>query len=133
MRHLLDALLTWDYLPFCLLCKDSFLRDYHGGSARYCSSAPVNALLALATRVLNENDGSALSSSLSDIQAFGILSLYQISCGRAPEAQELAEAFASSITDLCSREPLAGTRDEYARARATTYCGAISLIRYVMS
>lgn len=157
IRNLFDSLLTWDYLPFCLMCKDPYLRDYYSGSSRYCSSALVNALLALAMRMVNENQGeagiAAMSvwseskaffdeaeailhgswpcSGLPDIQALGILALYQVSCGREPEARELSEAFAGAITDLCLREPLVGKQEEqYARVRATTYCGAISLVRY---
>lgn len=158
VRRLLDALLTWDYLPFCLMCKDPFLRDYYSGSSRYCSSALVNALLALATRVVHENGDEAESpgpgfkcgskpffdeadaiirstgpsASLPDIQAIGILALYQITCGREAEAQALADSFAARIADLCLQEPLVGSEaDEYAKVRATSYCGAVSLIRYV--
>ncbi|KAM4061174.1 putative nitrate assimilation regulatory protein nirA [Hirsutella rhossiliensis] len=156
VRQLLDALLTWDYLPFCLMCKDPFLRDYYSGSTRYCSSALVNALLALATRVVHETNnetespgpgfkcgsktffdeadaiihGTGHSTNLPDIQAIGILSLYQITCGREAEAQALAESFAARIADLCLQEPLEGAEaEEYAKVRATSYCGAVSLIR----
>ncbi|KAH7111007.1 nitrate assimilation regulatory protein nirA, partial [Dactylonectria estremocensis] len=155
LRHLFDALTTWDYLPFSLLCKDQFLQDYQSGSSRFCSSALVHAVLALASRLINENDDDArllpsgwLGSKmfldeaeailqargplnrLPDIQALGILSLYQMRCGREAEAHELAEAFVASITELCQREPLMDKEEEqYSRARATTYCGAVSLVR----
>ena len=155
-RQLFDALATWDYLPFCLLCKDPFLQGYYSGSNQYCSSALVNALLALATRVVIEgnDDASVLPSqsfgskqffddakaavqiggspsALPDIQALGILSLYQISCGREGEAKELAENFACGITNLCLQEPIKGDNDRlYAKVRAATYCGAVSLARY---
>ncbi|KAH7110017.1 putative nitrate assimilation regulatory protein nirA [Dactylonectria estremocensis] len=155
LRHLFDALTTWDYLPFSLLCKDQFLQDYQSGSSRFCSSALVHAVLALASRLINENDDDArllpsgwLGSKmfldeaeailqargplnrLPDIQALGILSLYQMRCGREAEAHELAEAFVASITELCQREPLMDKeKEQYSRARATTYCGAVSLVR----
>ncbi|KPM39394.1 hypothetical protein AK830_g7157 [Neonectria ditissima] len=155
LRHLFDALTTWDYLPFSLLCKDRFLEDYQSGSSQFCSSALVHAVLALASRLINENDddsrllpsgwlGSKIFfdeaeailqargklDNLPDIQALGVLSLYQIRCGREVEALELAEAFVASITDFCQREPLMDEEEEeYYRARATTYCGAVSLIR----
>lgn len=159
VRELLDALLTWDYLPFCLMCRDPFLKDYCSGSTQYCSSALVNALLALATRVVHENNdetgspgqgfvsGSATffeqadtiihrngpPMNLPDIQAIGILSLYQISCGRETEAQALAESFAARVADLCHRESPAGAEAaEYVKVRATSYCGAVSLVRYVV-
>ncbi|KAJ6446082.1 2-deoxy-D-gluconate 3-dehydrogenase [Purpureocillium lavendulum] len=170
----LDSLLKWDYLPFCLLCKDPFLRDLTNGTGQYCSSALVNALLALSQRTFDEplqrphhrslplfqdanirttslsstafqewaggqaffDEAVALtncaghSPSLPDIQALGILALYQIGSGCDVEARELADAFAAAAADLCSRVPLtAGTQDEYAHVRATTYCGAISLVR----
>ncbi|KAM4066774.1 hypothetical protein HRG_000804 [Hirsutella rhossiliensis] len=148
VRQILDALLTWDYLPFCLMCKDPFclmckdpfFRDYCSGSSRYCSSALVNALIALATRVVHEISDEAESpgpgfktgpsANLPDIQAIGILSLYQITCGREAEAQALADSFAARIVNLCPQEPLMGSEAEkYAKVWATSYRGAVSLIR----
>ncbi|KJZ68614.1 hypothetical protein HIM_11993 [Hirsutella minnesotensis 3608] len=154
VRHLFDALLTWDYFPFCLMCKDPFLRDFCSGSNQYCSSSLVNALIALSIRVVNETNkeavrpgpgwsgskaffdeaeaiiDSTVSANLPDIQALGILSLYHISCGRETEAQELAESFAAHITNFRLQEPLMGVEaDEYDKVRATSYCGAVSLIR----
>lgn len=156
IQHLVDALLTWDYLPFCLFCKDLFWQDYCSGSNLFCLSALVNAILALSTYLINENDdpgplpsgwfGSRLffdeakllvrdngpSSSLPDIQALGVLSLYHMRCRREADAQGLAQTFATSITRLCQYPPLGGEEGQYARARATTYCGAVSLIRYAL-
>ncbi|XP_044720090.1 nitrate assimilation regulatory protein nirA [Hirsutella rhossiliensis] len=131
VRQILDALLTWDYLPFCLMCKDPFFRDYCSGSSRYCSSALVNALIALATRVVHEISDEAespgpgfktgRSANLPDIQAIGILSLYQITCGREAEAQALADSFAARIVNLCPQEPLMGSEAEkYAKVWATS-------------
>jgi len=155
VQQLFDAVLTWDYLPFCLLCRAAFLEDYNSRLSRYCSSTLVHALLALATRMMIENGSENVSlpngwsgsktffdvaeelirangslSKLPDIQALGILSLYQFSCGRETKAQELADAFAASITDLCLQQSLHVTEgDPYLVVRATTYCGAVSLIR----
>ncbi|KAK0716922.1 hypothetical protein B0T26DRAFT_740538 [Lasiosphaeria miniovina] len=155
IRHLVDVVLTSDYLPFCLLCTDLFLHDFEHGSSRFCSPALVHAILALATCLVNENnDSSGLLPSgwvgsqtffeeaqsdfrqggqpdaLPDIQALGILALYQLRCGREAEAQELAEVCVTSIMDLCQRMPLDGEEEElHARVRATTYCGAITLVR----
>lgn len=156
IRHLFEVLFTWDYLPFCLLCKDLFLRDYHNGSDRFCSVALVYSILALVTRLINEyadDDGvlppgwlksgifyeraqviawdSEHPLGLPDIQALGFLSLYHLRCGREAEAQESAEACAAAITQLCQHEHLMDRENEgYARVRATTYCGAVSLTRY---
>lgn len=160
LRHLFDALFTWDYLTFSLLCYDLFLQDFYTGSTRFCSSTLVHAILAMATRLVNEDDddsgilpsgwfGSVIFSDeaesevqegrqidrLPDIQALGILSLYRIRCGQEAKAQKLVEAFSTSITKLCQRKPLLGDEvgDQYARVRATTYCGAISLTRYAIN
>ncbi|KAI5459151.1 hypothetical protein BGZ63DRAFT_512716 [Mariannaea sp. PMI_226] len=157
IRHLFDALVTWDYLPFCLLCKELFLQDFYSGSDQFCSSALVHAMLALATRLINESgddngilpsgwlhskfffqkaesllSGKAPFSSLPDNQALGILSLYQIRCGREVQAKHLAETFVASITQLCQHEQPEIRQEEsdaYDRVRATTYCGAVSLAR----
>jgi len=176
IRDRFDWLMTWDYLPFCLLCKDPFLQDYASGEGRYCSPALANSLLALSTRILDKRqhphqqqrqkeqqdcpaksdagggfpdshcwDGQALFdesetlisgkehiSTLPDIQTLGMLALYQVSCGREADARELAEAFKAEITIPCLLEPLEADKQDgrYMQVRATTYCGAISLVRY---
>lgn len=162
IRQLFDNLAMWDYLPLCLFCNSHFLQDYHAGRNRYCSSALVYALLALAYRrtfeggsqsecppqggrvccssvffeeaesIVLRNDSSG--KSLPDIQALGILAIYQISYGRNAEAFQLIETFKTAATDFCLQEPLIGPTEEfYGVVRATTYCGAVSLSRYVVS
>ncbi|GJN86841.1 hypothetical protein PLIIFM63780_010423 [Purpureocillium lilacinum] len=156
IRDRFDSLLTWDYFPFCLLCKDPFLQDFASGEGRYCSPALVNSLLALSTRIQDErqhphqqqhqkkqqtcltksdadgefphsdcwnsqalfDEAEALISgkeqlgTLPDIQTLGMLSLYQVSCGREAEARELAEAFKAEITKLCLQEPLEADKQD---------------------
>ncbi|KAK0639033.1 hypothetical protein B0T16DRAFT_235932 [Cercophora newfieldiana] len=155
VRHLIDALRTWDYLPFCLFCEDLFLRDYDSDSTRFCSFALVHAILALSTRLINESSDDAallpsgwLSSQvffdrakahlpddsqlaeLPDIQALGILALYRLRCGLEAEAGELAEVFAARVTEFCQRSPPEDeAREDCTKARVITYCGAVSLIR----
>lgn len=153
--HLVDALRTWDYLPFCLFSEDLFMRDYESGSTQFCSSALLHAVLALSTRLINEGSDEAgllpsgwLRSqlfadearalvkeagqypSLPDIQALGLLSLYHLRCGREVKALEEAERFLSQITELCRGATPNTEGDEYASVRVTTYCGAVSLARY---
>jgi len=156
VRHLIDALRTWDYLPFCLFCEDLFLRDYDKGATGFCSFALVHAILALSTRMINESgddaellpsgwlssqvffdeasahlpDGTQVSE-LPDIQALGILALYRLRCGQEEEARELAEAFAARIAEFCHcLLPEGESREDHSKARMITYCGAVSLIRY---
>ncbi|KAJ6785245.1 hypothetical protein PWT90_07212 [Aphanocladium album] len=155
IRHLFDVLVTWDSISFCILRKHEFLQDFESGSSRFCSSALVHALLALATRLINETEDEShvlpsgwLGSkyflqkaetmlreqgsprTLPDIQSLGILAFYHIRCGQENAARELAEQCSSGIRSLCSQERDASTLEEqYIKVRATTYCGAISLLR----
>ncbi|KAM4061565.1 nitrate assimilation regulatory protein nirA [Hirsutella rhossiliensis] len=133
VRQILDALLTWDYLPFCLMCKDPFFRDYCSGSSATKRRARGLASSAEANH-FRQGRGhypqNRPSANLPDIQAIGILSLYQITCGREAEAQALADSFAARIVNLCPQEPLMGSEAEkYAKVWATSYRGAVSLIR----
>ncbi|KAL3952842.1 hypothetical protein ACCO45_012785 [Purpureocillium lilacinum] len=149
-----DSLLTWDHLPFCLLCKDQFLQDFASGEGRYCSPALVNSLLALSTLILDERQHphqqqhqkeqqDCLAKSDADggfptpvvrtvrlyIQTLGILALYQISCGREAEARELAEAFKAEITKSCRLEPLEADKqdDRYMQVNGQASTGRSSV------
>ncbi|KAG7284903.1 hypothetical protein NEMBOFW57_009518 [Staphylotrichum longicolle] len=120
----------------------------------FCSSALVHAILALATRLINERSDDAglhqsgwprsrcfmnkaktilqdtkAPSTLPDIQALGIFSLYYLRCGQETEAQAYAESFATSISDLFQRSPMYEGEDDYAESLRTSYCGAVSLMR----
>lgn len=161
VRELVDFVLEWDGMLFCLLWKDLFHRDFENGGTQYCSAALVNALLALTMRIKQQDprmnqqvdfshqrlntssDGffadamkllpsnGGRPKNLADIQALGMLALYEASSDREAETQKLANEFAAAITELCLHEvptQLKGTG--YERVRAYTYCGAISLLRY---
>jgi len=138
IRQLFLALLSWDCLPFCIICDAPFLPAFDTHSTQFCSQALVNALIALAIRVLIETEngsgptsknsfgsmqffdtaeGLLLTSerltSLPDIQALGILSIYQISCGRETESEKLAQLFCSNITGLCNQRLPEEKDEEY--------------------
>ncbi|PHH60752.1 hypothetical protein CDD81_1290 [Ophiocordyceps australis] len=152
VQHHFDSLSAWDQLPFCLLNRDLFLWAYHEDSHLYCSSALVNALLALATLVVREQavdhgpsrelscaffteaqsilKSTTAEPTLPDIQALGIMSLYKMSDGCGPEAQRLAHDFKCQIQDLCcSEHNLDDLGSEYVLASTVTRYGAISLSR----
>ncbi|KAH6855956.1 hypothetical protein B0I37DRAFT_366193 [Chaetomium sp. MPI-CAGE-AT-0009] len=154
IRHLIDALRTWDHLPFCLFSEDLFLQDYTSGSTRFCSSALVHAILALSIRLINEasDDGGVYQSGwprsrslldtarkllrdtkppsiLPDVQALGMLSLYYLRCGRETEAQEYADSFATSISELRQSSPVQAEEQSYAQSMTMSYCGGVSLKR----
>ncbi|UNI15340.1 hypothetical protein JDV02_001880 [Purpureocillium takamizusanense] len=134
VRKLLESLLTWDYLPFCLVCKEPFLHDYTTGNSRYCSSALVNALLALAIRTVNldehqrqQQDGrenfASMPNSPDDLALF-------------EEAEALVKGGAHSLTlpDIqalgilsiyhlsCGHEADAAVQAEVFAASMTTLC-----------
>ena len=72
------------------------------------------------------------ASTLPDIQALGVLAMYQLQCGHESEARKLAEDFGDAMTSLCLRELHTPTKGEqYRLVRASSYCAAISLIRFV--
>jgi hypothetical protein len=156
IRHLIDALRTWDYLPFCLLVEDRFLQDLTSRSTNFCSSALVHALLAISTRLVNEgNDDVAryqsgwltsryfhdkakeilraneASRTLPDMQANGVLALYYLRCGQEADAEASAQSFSNSIDDLRKRSLTHGEEVEgYTQSLNFSYCGALTLTRY---
>ena len=155
IRHLLDAIFTWEHLAVCLLCKDLFILDFEGGSTQFCSASLVHAMLAIAfslktnddiflpckglrSRLFYDEAKSCLKSltkprDLPNIQALGMLSLYEIRCGREEQAMETAEKFFSAMANLChSQVQMTEQSDQYTRARTTSYNGALLLVRYAI-
>lgn len=110
VQHLLALYFCWEYPTFASLSKEHFLRDFQAGRHRYCSSILVNALLALGCRFstqpmtrANPNDPYSSGDhffkecqrlfyeetdhhSLTTIQALGIMSIREASCGRDSES-----------------------------------------------
>lgn len=110
VEHLLALYFCWEYPTFASLSKDHFLEDFRTGNARHCSSLLVNALLALGCRFSKQaharsdpkNSNTAgdhfyaeaeklLAAqenrhSLTTIQALGLMSLREASCGRSSKS-----------------------------------------------
>jgi hypothetical protein len=157
IHHLVDVILTWDYLPLSLLSLNDFLQSFYTNSTKSCSTALVCALLALAARLVNEDqdDAEILPSGwigsntfykeaqealqkapagdrLPDIQAVGVLSIYRLRCGQETDALDYAESCFTKITDLRNHgQSKDKSKDQQARARDITYLAAVSLRRYV--
>ncbi|KJZ77439.1 hypothetical protein HIM_03163 [Hirsutella minnesotensis 3608] len=153
VRQMIAALRSWDYLPFCFICEEPFFESFNAGSGQFSSKALVDSLLALAIRVLIEGndaanlvencprsrsffDGaeSALGASerlvtLPDIQALGILALYQLTCGNESGALSRAQSCVRGISELCVKQGSGDSDETYTQSRTTTYCAAISLVR----
>ncbi|EGX89057.1 C6 transcription factor (NirA), putative [Cordyceps militaris CM01] len=110
VHHLLALYFCWEYPTFASLSKEHFLRDFQDGRHRYCSPILVNALLALGCRFSTQpktrefpNDPYSSGDhffkealrllnaepdhhSLTVIQALGIMSIREASCGRDSES-----------------------------------------------
>lgn len=67
---------------------------------------------------------------LPDMQAIGTLALYQANFGSVAKGQVLANEYAAAIADLCLRDSARDSSSDYDLVRTSTYCGAVSLLRY---
>jgi len=110
VEHLLALYFCWEYPTFASLSKEHFLEDFRTGNERHCSPLLVNALLAVgcrfseqrnarsvpddsktkgdhffgeALRLLNEQQDRHV---LTTIQALGLMSIREASCGRSSES-----------------------------------------------
>lgn len=106
IQHLLTLCLCWEYPTSASLSKEHYLRDFHDGRRRYCSSLLTNALLSLGCRLSNQHAIGGDSSdcvasgehffrecqrlylskadhrSVTTVQTLRIISLREASCGR---------------------------------------------------
>ncbi|EXL66302.1 hypothetical protein FOPG_17518 [Fusarium oxysporum f. sp. conglutinans race 2 54008] len=149
--HLLALYFCWEYPIFASLSKEHFLRDFRDARHRYCSPLLVNALLALGcrfstnpmTRDSSEDshfagdhffkesqrlfDQETDHHSLTTIQALGIMSIREASCGRDSESryyvgQSIQLAFEMGLHHAHGE----GDQDELA-VQLATFWGAFSL------
>lgn len=152
VQHLLALYFCWEYPTFASLSKEHFLKDYQAGRPRYCSPMLVNALLALGCRfssqpstLANPNDPYSSGDhffkeclrlyyeednhhNLTTIQALGIMSIREASCGRDSESwyyagQSIRLAVEMGLHRISDQS---GDSDEIA-VQAATFWGAFSL------
>lgn len=152
VQHLLALYFCWEYPTFASLSKEHFLKDYQAGRPRYCSPMLVNALLALGCRfssqpstLANPNDPYSSGDhffkeclrlyheednhhNLTTIQALGIMSIREASCGRDSESwyyagQSIRLAVEMGLHRISDDS---GDSDEVA-VQAATFWGAFSL------
>ncbi|EXK25618.1 hypothetical protein FOMG_17719 [Fusarium oxysporum f. sp. melonis 26406] len=151
VQHLLALYFCWEYPTLASLSKEHFLRDFRDGRHRYCSPLLVNALLALGCRFsshpitrANSKDSHSAGDqffkesqrlfdqetdhhSLTTIQALGIMSIREASCGRASESQYYAEQSIQLAFEMgLHRVHDEGDQDELA-VQLATFWGAFSL------
>lgn len=152
VQHLLALYFCWEYPTFASLSKEHFLKDYQAGRPRYCSRMLINALLALGCRfssqpstLANPNDPYSSGDhffkecqrlfyeetnhhNLTTIQALGIMSIREASCGRDSESWYFAgQSIRLAIEMGLHRiNDSSGDSDEIA-VQAATFWGAFSL------
>ncbi|KAH8742609.1 fungal-specific transcription factor [Diaporthe sp. PMI_573] len=152
VRHILALYFCWEYPIFASLSKEHFLKDFHFGRPRYCSPILVNALLALGCRFSPQPDAGTNPDetyslgdhffkeslhlyfmeddhhSLTTIQALGIISIREASCGRDSESRYYAgQSFRLAVEmglDRVSND--LGDGDEFA-VQTATFWGAFAL------
>ncbi|OTA58928.1 hypothetical protein K449DRAFT_116197 [Hypoxylon sp. EC38] len=151
VQHLLALYFCWEYPTFASLSKEHFMKDFLNGRPRYCSPILVNALLALGCRFstqpntrANPNDSRTAGDhffkealrlfyresnhhTLTTIQALGIMSIREASCGRDSESWYYAgQSIRLAIEMGLHRLQNDGDEDEVA-VQAATFWGAFAL------
>ncbi|KAI0130474.1 fungal-specific transcription factor domain-containing protein [Xylariales sp. AK1849] len=151
VKHLLALYFCWEYPTFSSFSKEHFVQDFQEGRNRYCSPILVNALLALGCRfstqpatradpddpytsgdhffketlrlLYRENNHHTLTT----VQALGIMSIREASCGRDSESWYYAGQSARMAIEMgLHRLEDHGDQDEVA-VQAATFWGAFAL------
>lgn len=151
VQHLLGLYFCWEYPTFASLSKEHFLRDFQDARYRYCSPILVNALLALGCRFstqpmtrANPDDPHTSGDhffkesqrllaqetdhhTLTTIQALGIMSIREASCGRDSESWYYAGQSIRLAIEM-GLHRLQGDGDEEELAvQSATFWGAFAL------
>jgi len=152
IEHLLALYFCWEYPIFATISKEHFMHDFRRRSTRYCSTLLVNALLALACRysdmpgTCSFNDRATAGDvffteaqellrtvtdrhTLTTVQALGIMSIREASCGRVNESSFLSSQSVSLAIEMGLHLDISqDTENNMDNAvRATTFWGALSL------
>lgn len=151
VQHLLALYFCWEYPTFASLSKEHFLKDFQDGRTRYCSSMLVNALLALgcrfsshpATRAAPEDPYTSGDHffrecvrqyreepdhyRMTTIQALGIMSIREASCGRDSESWYYAGQSMRLTLEMGLQMHDGGDNADETAVRSATFWGAYSL------
>ena len=149
VQRLLALYFCWEYPIFASLSKDYFVKDFCEGRARYCSSILVNSLLSMgscfSTSSLVGSDGQQASSDLffnetvrlleanqgrqdlTTVQALGIMSLRQLSCGKDLESYYYSGQSIRMAIEMGTNCSDGVYGESESAVRAATFWGAYSL------
>lgn len=149
--HLLALYFCWEYPTFASLSKEHFLQDFRDGRHRYCSPILVNALLALGCRFstqpmtrANPNDPYTSGDhffkesqrlfnqetdhhNLTTIQALGIMSIREASCGRDSESWYYAGQSIRLAVEMGLNRLQEGLDEDELAVQSATFWGAFAL------
>ena len=150
VQHLLNLYFCWEYPTFASLSRKHFFHDYYEGNRQFCSSLLVNALLSLGARfskspiargdaggqtvgeqffeeckrLLEADNGEPC---LPTVQALGLMSLREASCGRNVMRRSMHMALEMQLEkDLYHLNGVAFTETER-EVRAATFWGCFTL------
>jgi hypothetical protein len=152
IQHLLSLYFCWEYPIFASLSKEHFLMDFRDGHDRFCSEILINALLSLGCRFSNRLDAyenpndpcsagdqffreskrlllqESNSHKLTTIQALGIMSIREASCGRGSGSWYYAGQSIHLAIEMGLHQASDDTGDEEEIAvRVATFWGCFAL------
>ena len=153
IQHLLALYFCWEYPVTATLSKDQFLTDFREGRSRYCSSILVNALLALGCRFSSKSFTRTVPNvmhtsgdhffeecqrllsleedhrALTTIQALGIMSIREASCGRDLTSSYYGDQSIRLAMEMDQPGEASSDADKLA-VRSATFWGAFALDKY---
>lgn len=151
VQHLLALYFCWEYPTFASLSKEHFLQDFREARHRYCSAILINALLALGCRfsshpTTRENPDDPYTSGdhffkeaqrlfeveidhhkLTTIQALGIMSIREASCGRDSESWYYAGQSVRLAVEMGLHRLQDGLDEDELAVQSATFWGAFAL------
>lgn len=152
IEHLMSLYQCWIHPFYTFLCWDHFTHDMNRGRTDYCSSLLVNAVLAFAChysdRAMARTDSSSPAtagdhfyaeakrlldsnetSTLTTVQALGIMSLRETSAGRDSDGYRLAGRCVRMALELGLHLSVIkdGMREREAEVRKVTFWAVFNL------
>jgi Fungal specific transcription factor domain len=154
VEHLMALYFCWEYPTFASLSKEHFLEDFRTGNRRHCSSLLVNSVLAVGCRFSNQASARADPNNpdtagdhffaeaerqlhverdrhtLTTIQAMGLMSIRQASCGRSSHSLFLSGQSIRLAVEMglhLDEEVLNKNSELEREVRSATFWGAFSL------
>lgn len=155
VEHIMTLYFCWEYPTFASLSKEHFLEDFEAGNPRHCSPLLVNSILALGCRFSSQPKARAIPDDsntagdhffaealrllnaqsdrhqLTTIQALGLMSIREASCGRSSESlflsgQSIRLAIEMGLHKDYKEDESDQEKIEHA-VRSATFWGAFSL------